>query len=180
MNKTDLIDTLGEKIYTQNYQKKPVIEGVKIVQLNNFVGEEGDFGEVFRLSDSGESEQFPGFRIKQISRTSTIPGSIKAWHLHFNQDEIWFVLPSSHLLVGLWDVRKTSQTPDVKMRLSLGGGKSYLVFIPRGVAHGCANFSQKTAELFYFMNGQFDESNPDEHRLPFTSAGESFWRPERD
>lgn len=180
MDKSDILDALQTRIYTQDYQKKPVINGVKVIQLTNFVGEEGDFGEVLRLGENGDIAEFPGFHIKQISRTSMFPKAIKAWHLHFKQDEVWFVLPTSHLLIGLWDVRKSSKTSNTKMRLSLGSGKSYLIYIPRGVAHGCTNLSKKLSEMFYFMNEQFDKDNPDEHRLPYTSAGESFWVPERD
>ncbi|MFA6005391.1 MAG: dTDP-4-dehydrorhamnose 3,5-epimerase [Patescibacteria group bacterium] len=180
MDKHDLGALLQKKLYVQSYEKKPVIEGVKVVPLTNFVGEEGDFGEVLRLAQNGDIAEFPNFHIRQISRTSMFPKAIKAWHLHFKQDEVWFVLPTSHLVVGLWDTRTNSPTNDIKMRLSCGYGKSYLIFIPHGVAHGCANFSNRAAELFYFMNEQFDKDKPDENRLPYTSAGESFWTPERD
>ena len=180
MDKSNLIEGLQSKVYTQNYSKKPVIVDVKVIQLNHFVGEEGDFGEILRLNEKGDIAELPGFHIQQISRTTLFPTAIKAWHLHFKQDEIWLIPPSSHLLVGLWDVRKNSQSADIKMRLSLGSGKSSLVYIPHGVAHGCVNFSRQNSDLFYFMNGQFDKDNPDEHRLPYTSAGESFWKPERD
>lgn len=180
LTKNDVDEKLQGALYTQNYQKKKVIDGVKVIPLSNFVGEEGDFGEIFRLSEKGEIAELPGFHIRQISRTSVFPGAIKAWHLHYRQDEVWFVLPTSHMVVGLWDVRAASPTKGVSMRLSLGMGKSYLVYIPRGVAHGCANFSQSNGELVYFMNEQFERENPDEHRLPFMSAGPNFWTPERD
>lgn len=167
------------KIYIQDYSKKTVIEGVKLIDLKNHAGEEGDFSEIVRVKD-GELEQLPGFKIAQVNRASMIPHSVKAWHLHLKQDEIWYVLPSGHLLVGLWDLRKDSGTKEVTMRLVLGGGASQLLLIPKGVAHGAANFSNKPSELFYIVNQVFDINNPDEMRISWNTKGEDFWRPQKD
>lgn len=179
LTKNDLDSKFRDKTYTQSYEPKKEIEGVKRVQLKNFLADEGDFGEVLRIS-SGELEALPGFKIAQINRTRVVPGGLKAWHLHFKQDEIWYVLPSNQLLVGLWDVREQSPTKGQTMRFVLGGGQSTLLFIPKGVAHGYTNLSNKDAEMFYFVDNQFDAKIPDENRLPFDSLGKEFWQPERD
>lgn len=173
----DIDEKYSDKIFTQDYSKKPVIEGVQVVELKNMVGEDGTFSELLRLKENGEAEQFPGFFLKQISRSTMIPGSIKAWHIHFNQEDIWHIPPSEKMFVGLLDTRKNSSTKDITMRLSLGNGKAHLVYIPRGVAHGAANFSKKNASIIYFVNQLFDLTNPDEHRLPWNVLGEDFWKP---
>ena len=177
----DAIDqNLRDKVYAQDYSPKPTIEGVKILKLKNFVGENGDFSELIRLAPNGESELLPGFFLRQVNRSKQYTKAIKAWHLHYNQDEMWYVPPDEHLLLGLWDVREQSQTKGVTQKIPLGGGNSIAVYIPRGVAHGAANFSGKKANVYYFVNNQFDPKNPDEHRLPWDAAGAQFWEPPKE
>ncbi len=173
----DIDGKFHKQLFVQDYTKKPMIEGVKIVEIKNFVGEDGDFSELMRLAPNGESEQFPGFALRQMSRSKMYPGSVKAWHIHFAQEDIWHILPENTLLVGLWDIRKDSPTKGVTMRLALGGGKGHLVYIPRGVAHGGANYGNKPATILYFVNAQFNIENPDEIRLPWDELGEDFWSP---
>lgn len=172
----DAIDqTLRDKVYEQDYSPKPAIDGVKVLKFKNFVGENGDFTELMRLNQSGESEMLPGFKPRQINRSKQYDKAIKAWHLHYNQDEIWYVPPDEHLLLGLWDVREGSKTKGILQKIPLGGGNSIAVYIPRGVAHGAANFSGKKANVYYFVNNQFNPEHPDEHRLPWDAAGAEFW-----
>lgn len=174
----DIISELSSKIYTQNYSKKPQIEGVKIVDLKNFISEDGNFSEILRLKE-GEAQDFPGFKISQINKSKLNPNSVKAWHLHLRQDEIWYVA-AGQLVLGLWDVRKDSSTSDTKMRIVLGQGSNKLVFIPKGVAHGCSNYSNKPSQILYFVSEQFNVSNPDEKRIPWNTLGEDFWKPQKD
>ena len=66
------------------------------------------------------------------------------------------------------------------MRVLLGGGASKLLYIPRGVAHGCSNFYKKSTELFYFVSSRFDINNPDERRLNWDILGSDFWSPKHE
>lgn len=177
----DLDDTLKSKVYAQNYSLlKEKIGDVQIIPVKDMIGDEGDFSELMRFNDQGECESVPGFKIAQINRTRLFPQSVKAWHVHLKQDEMWYVPPTFQLFVGLWDLRKNSPTKGKSMRINLGGGISSLLFIPKGVAHGSANFSQDNIELFYFVNQKFNIEDPDEKRLPWNALGEKFWEPERD
>lgn len=175
-----LISTHKNLVYTQSYDKKPTIDGVQLLSVPHFVTEDGDFSEILRLTEAGTLEALPEFHLRQINRSKLFGGSVKGWHVHYRQDELWYIPPSFQLLVGLWDVREASPSKGTTMRVTLGGGKSSLLYIPRGVAHGCANIAHKPVELFYFVNGQFDASNPDEQRLPQNAHGEDFWKPVRD
>lgn len=177
LTNADIDDQYSLKIFTQNYSKKPIIDGVKIVELKNSTGEDGDFCELMRLNESGESIEFPGFFPRQINKSRVTPGSIKAWHVHYNQEDVWHIPQEDSLLMGIFDIRKNSPTKNMTMRLALGNGKSHLVYIPRGVAHGGANISKKDAVILYFVNQQFDINNPDEHRLPWDALGSNFWEP---
>ena len=157
-----------------------MIDGVKIVQLKEISGEDSDFTELLRINPRGESDLFPGFRLAQINRSTQIAGSIKAWHLHLIQDELWYVPSEARLLTALWDVRAASPTNGKTMRIPMGAGSHRVIYIPHGVAHGSANLTSETAAIIYFMNSQFDAKNPDEHRLPWDSLGNDFWKPQRD
>lgn len=159
----------------QSYAPQPQIEGVQLQELQVFGDEGGDFCEVTRFLAGGEPALLPDFHPAQLSYSVLDPGTIKAWHLHGQQDDLWFVPPSGRLLVGLLDVREGSTTYQLCMRLALGGGKARLVYIPRGVAHGVANLGSAAACLLYFVNRAFDPEDPDEHRLPHDLLGAEFW-----
>lgn len=180
LTEKDIDQQVLAKVYTQTYGNKPIIEGVSLVALKNFGGEDGDLSEVIKLTKEGNVEGFEDFKIAQINRTKLYPGAIKGWHLHLRQDDLWHVLPSSHLIVGLWDIRNSSKTKGAVMRVALGGGESKLLFIPKGVAHGAVNVSSKDAEVLYFVNQKFDTNDPDEKRLPWDSLGADFWKPLKD
>ncbi|KKQ34252.1 MAG: hypothetical protein US51_C0046G0005 [Microgenomates group bacterium GW2011_GWA2_37_6] len=180
ISKNDILNEIRNQITTADYSPEKVISGVKFIELENHILEEGDLSEIIRVNSRGFVEQVPHFKLAQINRVRQIPDSIKAWHLHYNQDEIWYVAPSEDLFVGLWDIRKNSETANLSMRLTLGGGKSMLLYIPRGIAHGSANFSQNPADLYSVVNRTFDLKKPDEMRLPWDSLGEEFWQPLKD
>ena len=175
LNASDLVDTLTSQISTQSYAPKTHIDGVKLVELRTFQDDGGAFAEIIRLDSNGRLQAFPDFQVLQNSWSVVQPGGIKAFHIHYNQDDVWFVPPTERLLVGLLDARKNSPTSGASMRLLLGGGVARLLFIPRGVAHGCANVGNTPNQLIYFVNQHFDPASPDEHRLPFDVLGADFW-----
>jgi len=175
MDSNDIIDELREKIKTQDYSKKAQIDGVRFIDVAEFPDDGGTFAELARLDDSGSMLAMPDFKVKQINRSEMEQNSVKAFHLHYNQDDIWFVPPSERLLVCLVDTRKGSATRGVIMRFVLGAGKARLLYIPRGIAHGVANLTTEKQTLIYFVNQQFNASSPDEHRLPWDVFGKEFW-----
>lgn len=176
----DIDESVRSKVYTQDYSAKPPIDGVKIFPLKNFIGEDGDFLEMVQFGKNGTLELVPDFTIAQINHSTQFPGSVKAWHLHFKQNEIWFVPPAHHFLVGLWDVRARSSTKGVMMRLSMGGGAAKLLYIPKGVAHGAVNLSPAPSTIIYFVDKKFNANDPDEQRIPWDSKGADFWKAIRD
>ncbi len=171
----DILVKLRQEIYVQDYSKQKVIEGVKITEVKKFYGEDGTFEELAGIGENGTLEQFPDIKIKQINRSRILAGSIKAWHIHFKQEDIWYVSAEDHMILGLWDLRNDSNTKDLKMRIVMGGGSAKLVLIPRGVAHGVVNIAHKPGTILYFVNQKFNFSNPDEERLKWDAAGADFW-----
>jgi dTDP-4-dehydrorhamnose 3,5-epimerase-like enzyme len=168
-------DTLG----LEDYSKKS-LEGVQKIALPAFPNDQGDFSELARLNEMGELQAVPGFKLRQINRSTIFTGAIKAWHLHFKQNEIWCVAPAFSLTVGLYDARQNSATQGQSLKVTIGGGKAELLLIPKGVAHGFMNVSGETVQLIYLVDQQFNLEDPDERRLPWDFLGAEFWTPEKN
>lgn len=177
LTKNDISDQLQPLVTTQDYSPRQVIAGVEVKGLNRFTGDGGSFAEVFRMG-SGQVEGFSDFEAKQISYSVVPAGIIKGFHLHYKQDDLWFVLPESRMLVVLVDVRKGSSTEGVVSRYFLGDGKAHLLRIPKGVAHGCRNLGTADGGLLYATSEQFNLEAPDEQRLPHDHFGAEVWEVE--
>ncbi len=171
---SDIREDVRGSVSRQGYGATSQIEGVQFLPLQTFVEDGGTFTELGRLVE-GALTGLDGFEVRQVNCSLMAAGAIKAWHLHFNQEDLWFVPPSQALVVGLWDVRENSPTTGNTLRFVLGRGRSQLLYIPRGVAHGAANLGSSDAFLFYFVNQQFDAQDPDERRLPYDALGKDFW-----
>jgi dTDP-4-dehydrorhamnose 3,5-epimerase len=142
-------------------------------------GEDGTFEDLLRLDETGHLELFPEIQVRQINRSKLLPGSIKAWHLHFKQEDVWYVAPEDHMILGLWDTRENSPTKGKTMKIVMGNGVSKVVVVPRGVAHGVVNVAATPGSIFYFVNNQFKIADADERRLKWDALGASFWEVEK-
>lgn len=175
----DISTELQKDVFVQDYSKKSVIEGVKISEVKRMAGEDGTFEDLMRLDETGHLELFPEIQVRQINRSKLLPGSIKAWHLHFTQEDVWYIAPEDHMILGLWDCREKSVTKGKTMKVVMGNGLSRLVVVPRGVAHGVVNVASTPGSVFYFVNNQFQLNDPDERRLKWDALGASFWEVEK-
>lgn len=160
---------------TQQYGGGRKIEGVKIIPLNLLTDDGGSFAELVHFDEAGNLEAIPEFKVRQSSYSLVLPGAVKAFHLHYNQEDVWFVPPTDRLLIGLVDARKDSPSYKATMRFVMGGGKAQLLYIPRGVGHGGANIGTQPATILYYVNQRFDLNDPDERRLPWDIVGADFW-----
>lgn len=175
----DISTELQSGVFVQDYSKKQPIEGVKMVEVKRMAGEDGTFEDLLRLDDTGHMELFPDIQVRQINRSKLLPGSVKAWHLHFKQEDVWYIAPEDHMILGLWDVREKSSTKGKTMKIVMGNGTSRLVVVPRGVAHGVVNIASRPGSIFYFVNNQYNLADVDERRLKWDALGASFWEVEK-
>ena len=165
---------------TQAYGPAPAIAGLEVRELRRFADDGGSLVELLRLE--GAATGFDGFVLRQVTYAAVQPGAIKAFHVHREQTDVWFVRPEDRLLLVLLDVRADSPTREVRQRLVLGDGRATLVRIPPGVAHGCRNLGAAPASLVYFTDRQFapEPDRCDEGRLPWDFAGAEVWETARE
>ncbi len=168
-----------EKTTEQKYQRKILIDGVELIENKLFSDNGGNFAEILRYGQEVVEGLQSDFKIKQLSWSYVLPQTIKAYHYHLLQEDLWFVPPFDRLIVNLHDLRKDSPTFDQHMTLTLGGGKNLLLRIPAEVAHGCGNPYQKPMTLFYATSNQFNPNKPDEKRLNFDFFGTDVWSIEK-
>lgn len=172
----------AESIYrVQDYRRARRIEGVASLELRRFNDAGGAMTELLRLA-SPLPKELEGFRPAQINYSVLQPDAIKGFHVHLEQTDVWFVPPEDRVLLALVDVRDGSATAGVEQRLMLGDGRSILVRIPPGVAHGCRNLGSGPARIIYLTDRLFsaEPGECDEGRLDWDFRGEAIWEVPRD
>ena len=135
-----------------------MIEGVELKELTTHRDERGFFREIARDTEEIVTEGWA-----QLSHSLMHPGVAKAWHVHPNQIDWWYV-PVGDLKVALYDTRDGSSTKGQLDELFLGEHyDAQLLKIPAGVAHGCRVIGGLT-HLIYMTSKTYD---PDEEgRIP--------------
>jgi len=144
-----------------------MIEGVLKKNLVLHSDDRGYFMEILR-----EDDPIYG-RFGQASLSMSYPGVIKAFHYHKKQDDIWF-FPSGNAQVVLHDTRTDSPTYKQTDVYYMGDHNRYLLFIPRGVAHGYRVLVNQPATILYFTNMAYDPKQPDEFRIDWNDASIGF------
>ncbi len=165
----------------QDYAPPPQIKDVEVVELARHLDDGGSFTELARFT-AGACAAFPGFVVAQVNYSELEPGAIKAFHLHHRQTDLWYIPPGDKLLLVLVDVRAGAPTEGGRMRLVLGDGRSRVVRIPPGVAHGCRNLAPTRGRIIYFTDVHFSPvpAACDEGRLPWDFAGADIWEVSRE
>ena len=146
-----------------------MIQGVKIKELkvhqdisdtDDPMEKPGHLMEVLR-ADEGLMSKFG-----QSIFTVAHPGTIKAFHWHKKQDDLWFVASGKAEIV-LHDLREDSETKGETQTIITDESNPRLVLIPVGVAHGYKVLGDRPVSLFYHTTEPYNAENPDEERLPY-------------
>jgi len=132
-----------------------LIEGVVVKDLVTHEDERGFFREVIRSTD-----EFFGPSFGQWSHSLMHAGTAKAWHIHRNQTDWWYVIGT--VKVALYDTRDGSPTKGELMELLMGDGHPTCLKIPPGVAHGCRALER--SHVLYVTSSVYDPE--DEGRIP--------------
>ena len=143
-----------------------LIAGVRVRPVAVWPDDRGYFLEVFRAGQ-GLVEAYPG-ATTQVSTSLSYPGTIKAFHYHLDQHDVWTVT-AGMLQVALVDLREGSATYGVKNTLYVGELRPWQILIPPGVAHGYKVIGTRPAMLVYATDRVYNPQ--DEGRLPYDDAG---------
>lgn len=153
-----------------------MIDGVKIKELKVHQDipdrEEGDEKPGFLMEVLRDDEGFLK-KFGQTTFTVAYQGTIKAFHYHKKQDDLWFVATGKAMVV-LHDLRDDSPTKRETQVIYAGQDDYKLILIPEGVAHGYKVVSKEPVLLFYHTTKSYNSKKPDEERLPFDDPKISF------
>jgi dTDP-4-dehydrorhamnose 3,5-epimerase len=139
-----------------------LIAGVLANPYSVWPDDRGFFLEVARMGQ-GLTEAFPK-ETTQISAALSYPGTIKAFHFHRRQADVW-VPVAGMLQVALVDLRKQSPSFGARNTMYLGSLRRWQLLIPPGVAHGYKVIGTESATLIYLTNRFYDPQ--DEGRIPY-------------
>lgn len=135
------------------YKDKPDLKQPKV--------KPGIFLEVLKDTDKIISKN------AQSNFSIAYQGTIKAFHHHKYQDDLWFVA-SGRAAIVLYDGRKKSSTYGKTQVIYAGDDDYKLVLVPSGVIHGYKVLSKEPCLLFYHVTKKYNRQKPDELRLdPF-------------
>jgi dTDP-4-dehydrorhamnose 3,5-epimerase len=122
-----------------------------LVHLTQNADDRGRFIETYRR------EWFPGTDpMIQGNRSDSRPGVVRALHYHLRQADYWYV-PHGRILVGMFDLRRSSPTHGRPFTVEIGEGAEIGVYIPPGVAHGFQALTDAT--LTYLVDRYYDASD---------------------
>lgn len=139
-----------------------LIEGVRVRAFDLWPDDRGYFLEVIRLKQ-GLAKHFAP-EMTQVSAALSYPGTIKAFHFHKHQTDLW--APAMGMLqVALVDLRPKSPSFGVKNTLYAGALKPWQILIPPGVGHGYKVIGEAAAMLVYVTSRLYDPA--DEGRIPY-------------
>jgi dTDP-4-dehydrorhamnose 3,5-epimerase len=139
-----------------------LIEGVRLRPYDVWPDDRGYFLEVIRMGQ-GLAAAFPP-ETTQVSAALSYPGTIKAFHFHQHQTDLW--VPTQGMFqVALVDLRPDSPTFGVKNTLYAGSLRPWQILIPPGVGHGYKVIGKSAAMLVYVTNRLYNPQ--DEGRIPY-------------
>jgi dTDP-4-dehydrorhamnose 3,5-epimerase len=146
------------------------IDGVVVKRLVSWPDDRGHFAEIFRHDEPVAR----GFEIRQTSVTMTRPGTIKAFHYHHGQSDI-FVPVVGHVRIALVDFRVDS--PTFGIANSIFSGQLYLkaVRIPNGVAHGYEVLGGADMTMVYYTDRHYDPKDELRARHDDPAIGWTWW-----
>jgi dTDP-4-dehydrorhamnose 3,5-epimerase len=146
----------------QNPASPDLIEGIQVTPVALWPDDRGYFLEVIRMQQ-GLAADFPP-ETTQVSAALSYPGTIKAFHFHKHQTDLW--VPAAGMLqVTLVDLRPGSPTFGLKNTMYVGTLRPWQILIPPGVGHGYKVIGEAPAMLVYVTNRIYNPA--DEGRIPY-------------
>jgi len=137
-----------------------MIDGVRQRTAPTQVDERGTICEMFN-----PAWRFDDAPLVYVYQTSLLPGFVKGWVLHYEQDDRLF-LSIGRLRVVLFDGRSNSPTYQALNRFEAGEMNRMLLRIPAGVYHAVENIGTTEAYFYNMPTQPYRHDDPDKFRLP--------------
>jgi dTDP-4-dehydrorhamnose 3,5-epimerase len=155
----------GIGVVIQSAEDKRLIDGVSVSPVTLWPDDRGYFLEIARMGRGLSCHFDPAST--QVSAALSYPGTIKAFHFHRYQTDLW--VPTMGMFqVALVDLRPESKSFGVKNTLYVGALRPWQVLIPPGVGHGYKVIGSGPAMLTYLTNRFYDPQ--DEGRIPYNDS----------
>lgn len=147
-------------------ESEHLIPGVRVVPYALWPDDRGYFLEVARIGQAAVAG-FPP-ETTQVSAALSMPGTIKAFHIHRFQTDYWS--PASGMFqVALVDLRPDSPAFGRRNTFYVGALRPWQILIPPGVGHGYKVISQEPGMLIYMTDRTYNPA--DEGRIAYNDAG---------
>lgn len=154
---------IGKVIRTAD--SSDLIDGVRVQPFDLWPDDRGYFLEVIRMRQGLAASFDPD--TTQVSAALSYPGTIKAFHFHLYQTDLWVPM-NGVFQVALVDLRPESRTFGLKNTLYVGSLRPWQILIPPGVGHGYKVVGETSGVLVYVTNQIY---NPrDEGRIAYNDA----------
>ncbi len=151
---------IGKVIRTAN--SSDLIEGVRVQPYDLWPDDRGYFLEVIRMRQGLAASFDPD--TTQVSAAMSYPGTIKAFHFHQFQTDLWVPMSGAFQVV-LVDFRPESATFGLKNTLYVGNLRPWQILIPPGVGHGYKLVGETSGFLVYVTNQLYNPK--DEGRIAY-------------
>jgi dTDP-4-dehydrorhamnose 3,5-epimerase len=140
-----------------------LIAGVRVKPFPVWPDDRGYFLEVLRIGSDGLAASFEPMTT-QISAALSYPATIKAFHYHLEQTDLW--VPAKGMFqVALVDLRPESETFGRKNTMYVGELRPWQVLIPPGVGHGYKVVGTEPGILVYATDKHYNPK--DEGRIAY-------------
>ncbi len=151
---------IGKMIRTPD--SADLIQGVRVQPYDLWPDDRGYFLEVMRMKQGLAASFVP--ETTQVSSALSYPGTIKAFHFHQYQTDLWVPM-SGVFQVALVDLRPESTTFGLKNTLYVGALRTWQLLIPPGVGHGYKVVGEGAGVLVYVTNQIYNPK--DEGRIAY-------------
>ena len=142
-----------------------LIDGVRVQRYDLWPDDRGYFLEVIRMKQ-GLAASFVS-ETTQVSAALSYPGTIKAFHFHKHQTDLWVPM-NGVFQVALVDLRPDSATFGLKNTLYVGSLRTWQILIPPGVGHGYKVVGEASGTLVYVTNQLYNPQ--DEGRIAYNDS----------
>lgn len=144
---------------------RPTIQGVKLIDLRAHTDNRGWLTELLRC----DASHFVGFGQLYLVNNFKA-GIVRAFHMHLEQDEVFFVTSGVIQFILVDERAKSSSKRDLNSFVLIAE-RPQALFVPHGIQHGSMALTDG-AQITAITNAPYNQENPDEVRQPADAYGD--------